>query len=79
VFTLEKGDALHFSCHITFTDERAKSLKFPKTASQIGTLGFANEAYDAEMCVLYGGIVGPKPSLSPEAVPGPLPNFATLD
>ena len=55
------------------------SLKFPKTATQIGTLDFANEAYDAEMCVVYGGIVGTKPSLSPDPVSGPLPAFATLE
>jgi hypothetical protein len=76
---LEKGDALHYSCHITFTDERAKSLNFPKTATQIGMLNFANEAYDAEMCVVYGSIVGPKPSLNPDAIAGPLPDFATLE
>jgi hypothetical protein len=79
VIELAKGDELHFSCHITFTDERALSLNFPKTATQIGTLDFANEAYDAEMCVVYGGIVGTKPTLSPEPVSGALPTFATVE
>lgn len=72
---LKAGDRLHYNCHITYTDARAAAVKSPKTPAQIGTLGFANEAFTAEMCILFG-------STAANAIVGwtgsatPLPPFA---
>jgi hypothetical protein len=56
VLLLNPGDKLHYNCHITFTDARAASEGLIP-ASQIGSLKFANEAFDAEMCILFGAAV----------------------
>jgi hypothetical protein len=80
VLELQAGDKLHFNCHITFTDARAAEVGAPQSATQIGTLKFANEAYTAEMCALIGGSTkGPKLPTSPDWGQGPLPDFATLE
>lgn len=73
---LKSGDALHFNCHITFTDERSARVGLPKTAREIGTLNFANEAYTSEMCALIGGTVKGKLPISADWSTSPLPSFA---
>jgi hypothetical protein len=75
--TLEPGEKLHFNCHIEFTDERAASEKAPSPA-QIGTLHFANEAFTAEMCILFGSTAAVRLP-QPVSDTSPLPDFATLD
>jgi hypothetical protein len=78
VLELQTGDELHFNCHITFTDARAAEVKLPKTAQEIGTLTFANEAYTAEMCSLLGSTVNVQLPSSPEWSTRKLPSFAGL-
>jgi hypothetical protein len=76
VRTLMPGQKLHFNCHIEFTDARAKSEGAPMP-SEIGTLRFANEAFNAEMCILFGSTAAV--ALSQPAVDtSPLPDFATM-
>ncbi len=74
---LMPGQKLHFNCHIEYTDARAATEKAPRPA-EIGALRFANEAFTAEMCILFGATaaveIGP-----PTADNTPLPDFATLD
>jgi hypothetical protein len=77
VRTLMPGEKLHFNCHIVYTDERAASEKAP-TPESIGTLHFANEAFTAEMCILFGATAAvalPTPTASTST----LPDFATVD
>jgi hypothetical protein len=77
VLMLQPGQKLHFNCHIEYTDERAKSEKAPSPTS-IGTLHFANEAFTAEMCILFGSTAAVQ--LPTPAIDGTkLPDFATLD
>jgi hypothetical protein len=54
LLVLKPGDRLHYNCHVTYTDARAAAVKAPQSPAQIGTLGFANEAFTAEMCILFG-------------------------
>lgn len=73
---LMPGEKLHFNCHIEFTDARAQSEGAP-SPSQIGTLRFSNEAFTAEMCILFGSTAAV--SLQTPAVnTSPLPDFATI-
>jgi hypothetical protein len=58
VMNLKAGDTLHFNCHIEYTDERAQVSGSPIKPAQNGALRFANEAYNAEMCILFGEAVG---------------------
>ncbi|MFI5308584.1 MAG: hypothetical protein ACHQ53_14590 [Polyangiales bacterium] len=77
VRTLMPGEKLHFNCHIVYTDERAAAEKAP-TPESIGTLHFANEAFTAEMCILFGStaaVMLPTPTASTST----LPDFATVD
>lgn len=75
--TLLPGEKLHFNCHVEFTEERALQEHAP-SPSTLGTLRFANEAFTAEMCVLFGSSAGVK--LPPPSVdPTPIPAFATVD
>jgi hypothetical protein len=74
---LNAGEKLHFNCHIEFTDERAQAEGAPSPAS-IGTLGFANQAFTAEMCILFGSTAAVRLP-TPAADGSPLPDFATLD
>ena len=76
---LHAGDQLHFNCHITFTDERAAAIGLPKTAREIGTLTFANEAYTAEMCSLLGGTVNGRLPISTARSTRPPPSFASME
>ncbi len=71
---LNPGETLHFNCHIEYTEERAASEGAP-SPTQNGTLRFANEAFTAEMCILFGSTTGGS-LLSPSASSSPLPDFA---
>lgn len=73
---LMPGQKLHFNCHIEFTDERAKSEGAPSPAS-VGPLRFANEAFTAEMCILFGTTTGTM-LLAPDANNSPVPDFAKM-
>ncbi len=75
--TIQAGEKLHYNCHITFTDERASVTGAPPP-SEVGTLGFANEAYTAEMCILFGWSVA-VPFDPPEDDLSALPSFATVE
>jgi len=74
---LMPGQKLHFNCHIEFTPERAATEKAPEPA-EIGTLGFANEAFTGEMCILFGS-TAPVEMPAPVVDRTPLPSFATID
>ena len=74
---LMPGQKLHFNCHIEFTDERAASEKAPSPGS-IGELHFANEAFTAEMCILFGSTAGTRLP-QPKSDSSELPDFARLD
>jgi hypothetical protein len=72
VRTLMPGEQLHFNCHIEYTNERAAEVNGPMPT---GSLGFANEAFTAEMCILFGSTAAvslPTPSSDTT----PLPDFA---
>lgn len=71
---LNPGDKLHFNCHIEYTDARAKEENSPVTPAQNGPLRFANEAFNAEMCILFGDAVGNNGTMEQL---GPPPAFAT--
>jgi hypothetical protein len=75
ILELKTGDELHFNCHIEYTDARAKEENSPVTPSQNGPLRFANQAYNAEMCILFGGGVGTPGDM---ARMGPPPDFAKM-
>jgi hypothetical protein len=71
IVNLEQGDELHFNCHIEYTDERAVEVNSPVTPSENGPLRFANEAFTAEMCILFGGVEGTNGSVARQAAPPP--------
>jgi hypothetical protein len=71
---LKAGQKIHFNCHITYTDERAKSEGAPMPAEN-GTLRFANEAFTAEMCILFGSTTDVQ-LISPTKDTSKLPDFA---
>jgi hypothetical protein len=77
LLTLTPGQKLHFNCHIEFTDERAKSENAP-SPTQVGTLHFANEAFTAEMCILFGSTAAVSLS-TPSIDTSKLPDFASFD
>jgi hypothetical protein len=58
ILNLVAGDTLHFNCHIEYTDARAMQTNSPITPTQNGPLRFANQAFNAEMCILFGASVG---------------------
>jgi hypothetical protein len=75
---LNSGETLHFNCHVEYTDERAQAANSPKMPAEIGALRFANQAFTAEMCILFGNTAAV--SLGTPAADGsPLPSFATID
>ena len=74
ILMLKAGQKIHFNCHITYTDERAKSEGAPLPAEN-GTLRFANEAFTAEMCILFGSTTNVS-LLSPTKDTSKLPDFA---
>jgi hypothetical protein len=73
---LMPGQKLHFNCHIEYTNERAASEGAPMP-SEIGTLHFANEAFTAEMCILFGSTAAVSLA-TPATDTSKLPDFATL-
>jgi hypothetical protein len=75
VVMLNAGDSLHFNCHIEYTDERAIQENSPVKPSQNGPLRFANQAFEAEMCILFGASVGDVGLLEQL---GPPPDFAKV-
>jgi hypothetical protein len=78
ILMLQAGEKLHFNCHIEFTDERAMKVNSPVTPADVGVLRFANQAFNAEMCILFGSSAAtmlPAPTTDST----PLPDFATLD
>jgi hypothetical protein len=77
VRTLNPGETFHFNCHIEYTDERAQAEMAPSPTS-IGTLRFANQAFTAEMCILFGQTAAVNLG-APGANLSPLPPFATFD
>jgi hypothetical protein len=72
---LKAGQKIHFNCHIEYTDERAKAENAPITPTENGTLRFANEAFTAEMCILFGSTTNVQ-LLSPSKDTSTLPDFA---
>jgi hypothetical protein len=75
LYMLQNGDRLHYNCHITYTDARASEVSAPITPAEHGNLRFANQAFTAEMCILFG-------STAQNSITGwgadssPLPSFA---
>jgi hypothetical protein len=53
---LHAGDKLQFECHVDTTAAHARTLGVPMPTSD---LHFANEAFGAEMCILYLETTGP--------------------
>jgi hypothetical protein len=76
IFMLEPGDKLHFNCRIQFTEERAASEGAPSPTTIPGGLRFANQAFTAEMCILFGQSAAVSLE-SPPVSTSPLPSFAT--
>jgi hypothetical protein len=74
VLMLQPGQKLHFNCHIEFTDARAESEGAPRPA-EIGTLRFANQAFTAEMCILFGSTAEVQLA-TPNVDSSKLPDFA---
>ena len=74
ILMLDPGDRLHFNCHIEYTDERAAAENSPVTPGQNGPLRFANQAFNAEMCILFGSAVGDNGGMVTQ---GPPPAFAS--
>ncbi len=73
---LQPGQVLHYNCRIQYTAERGVKVDAPVTPMQNGTLGFANEAFTAEMCILFGSTAeGTLGRVAANA--SPLPAFAT--
>lgn len=76
VLMLKPGQKIHFNCHITYNDERAKAVKGAPMPADNGVLRFANQAFEAEMCILFGSTTNVQ-LLSPTADTSKLPDFAT--
>jgi hypothetical protein len=77
VINLKAGDQLHFNCHVTFTDAHAATDMAAPSASSIGGLRFANQAYHGEMCIQFGNVSGGSLGL-PGSGAGAVPDFATV-
>jgi len=76
---LEPGEVLHFNCRIQYTDARADAVNSPVTPQENGTLGFANEAFTAEMCILFGQTAEGPPLTAVAPGTGSLPDFAVAE
>jgi hypothetical protein len=72
---LNAGDQLHFNCHIEYTDERAEVVSSPVKPAQNGPLRFSNQAFNAEMCILFGSSIG---DVGLAAQLGAPPDFAIM-
>jgi hypothetical protein len=77
VLMLNPDETLHFNCHITFTDERAAATGAPPP-QEVGMLRFANEAYTAEMCILFGWSAATPIGFPVDEFSAP-PSFATVE
>jgi hypothetical protein len=77
IVMLKAGDKLHFNCHIEFTDARGATDKNAPSPSEVGTLRFANEAYNGEMCINFGNVTGGGLGL-PGQQGGTVPDFAKV-
>jgi hypothetical protein len=55
ILTFHEGDKLHFTCHVEATADRATLVNAPLPTAP---LVFGNHAFTAEMCVLYGYLIG---------------------
>jgi hypothetical protein len=77
IVNLKAGDKLHFNCHIEFTDQRQATDKNAPKPQQIGSLRFANEAYNGEMCIQFGNVTGGALGL-PGVDSSPVPDFAKI-
>jgi hypothetical protein len=73
VLSLTQGDELHFNCHIEYTDARATEVESPVMPKENGALRFANAAFTAEMCILFGGAEGMNGTAVKQGTP---PDFA---
>jgi hypothetical protein len=76
---LEGGEELHFNCRIQYTDARAAAVSAPKTPVENGALRFANEAFTAEMCILFGQTAEGPALNTPAGSGAPLPDFAQAE
>jgi hypothetical protein len=74
---LEPGEQLHFNCRIQYTDARADAVNAPITPAENGPLQFANEAFTAEMCILFGSTAEGPALTAPAIAVTPLPDFAS--
>jgi hypothetical protein len=71
---LMPGEKLHFNCHVEYTSERAAAVNAPEPSAP---LRFANQAFSAEMCLLFGSTAqGTLPAVVDDA--SALPSFATV-
>jgi hypothetical protein len=77
VLMLNPGDQLHFNCHIDFTSQRAASDSAAPSPGELGSLRFANEAYNGEMCIQFGNVSGGRLGL-PYVSSGAVPDFAKM-
>jgi hypothetical protein len=76
---LEPGENLHFNCRIQYTDARSVAVDAPFTPAENGSLRFANQAFEAEMCILFGQTAEGPPLNAPAGSADPLPDFATAE
>jgi hypothetical protein len=76
---LEPGQDLHFNCRIQYTDARADAVSSPVTPAENGSLRFANEAFNAEMCILFGSTAEGPALNAPAIAVTPLPDFAMAE
>ena len=77
ILMIPAGSKIHFNCHIAYTDARAEQEGAPRPAEN-GTLRFANEAFTAEMCIMFGQTLDTM-LLSPTADNSPVPDFAKVE
>ena len=77
ILMTKPGQKLHFNCHIAYTDARAMQEGAPRP-SQNGTLRFANEAFTAEMCILFGSTTNVQ-LIGPQRNTSKLPDFAVTE
>jgi hypothetical protein len=76
---LQPGEELHFNCRINYSDERALDVNAPIMPSEHGNIGFANEAFTAEMCILFGSTAEGPPIGTVAVATSALPDFAKAE
>jgi hypothetical protein len=72
---LNANEKFHFNCHIENTDERASAVGADPPSMSMRTLRFANQAFTAEMCILFGSTAATRLP-TPVRDSTPLPDFA---